>query len=673
MMLALAVAAVVQLGAGQGTDSIRATLLAAEDARAATPAQRAQLLAGLEHPDTLIQQQAVRALGRLERPDLAGAIAGRLGGAAASVRIEAANALAQAYYRVNGAPALDLLRGRAAAETDPVVRGAVLAAAGRLRLAPGSAGSREADLMLADALAADGGHLPGALRGTWDFIRRQGRTPAVSAGLRAQLRRRAASVPEGLPRRLAVHAALLAGEADDALLATALRSSDPQLRRLAAMGARTAPSLTDRLGLVRRALDDSLAMVRIEGIRGWVAHGRAAAGCAPLVAATSDPAAAVQLLAIEALGAGCGPVGPPVDLLESIAGEPLTADRWQRPAAAIVALAGADSARAAIRLGRFESSPVWWARAAAARAAGRLADTALLLRLTSDPVDNVRTAALEALRPLSREAADRAALEQLRSRQDLQLLLTAARGLAGSPPGSPVGAVALEAFERVTARRAETSRDTRMALLDRLAEYGTPDLGRRLARSRDDFDPLVAARVVEVAGRLTGEALAAPAGQARAPRPLPPPAELRQLRRAVITMEGGGRIEVELRAGEAPASVARFARMIREGWFAGLTFHRVVPNFVVQGGSPGANEYEGGGEFSRDEVGGSHLRGTVGISTRGRDTGDGQIFINLVDNLNLDHEYTVIGQVVGGWEVLDRLLEGAVMARVELGPVVPRP
>jgi cyclophilin family peptidyl-prolyl cis-trans isomerase len=106
--------------------------------------------------------------------------------------------------------------------------------------------------------------------------------------------------------------------------------------------------------------------------------------------------------------------------------------------------------------------------------------------------------------------------------------------------------------------------------------------------------------------------------------------------------------------------------MAREGWFDELTFHRMVPNFVLQGGSGGANEYAGGAEFSRDEVGGNHRRGTIGISTRGRDTGDGQIFINLVDNLNLDHEYTVIGEVTTGLELLDRILEGAIIARIEV-------
>ena len=95
----------------------------------------------------------------------------------------------------------------------------------------------------------------------------------------------------------------------------------------------------------------------------------------------------------------------------------------------------------------------------------------------------------------------------------------------------------------------------------------------------------------------------------------------------------------------------------------------MVPNFVIQGGSPGANEYMGNGPFMPDELTRiSHERGTLGISTRGRDTGDAQLFVNLVGNPRLDYDYTVWGRVVSGMAVVDAVLEGDVIRRVEIAP-----
>jgi len=118
---------------------------------------------------------------------------------------------------------------------------------------------------------------------------------------------------------------------------------------------------------------------------------------------------------------------------------------------------------------------------------------------------------------------------------------------------------------------------------------------------------------------------------------------------------------------DTPATVLRIAQLTRRGYYDGLTFHRVVPNFVLQGGSPGANEYAGDGPFMRDELGlRANMRGTLGLSTRGRDTGDAQFFINLVDNPRLDHEYTVFAEVISGMDVVDAILEGDVIERIEL-------
>jgi cyclophilin family peptidyl-prolyl cis-trans isomerase len=139
--------------------------------------------------------------------------------------------------------------------------------------------------------------------------------------------------------------------------------------------------------------------------------------------------------------------------------------------------------------------------------------------------------------------------------------------------------------------------------------------------------------------------------------------------RARITIADVGTFELALFPAEAPATVLQFMDLARSGYYAGLTFHRVVRNFVVQGGSPAANEYVGLPSQMRDEVGlWPHVRGAVGISTRGRDTGDAQIFIDLVDTPRFDHQYTVFAQVLNGVEVIDRILEGDVIEKIEILP-----
>jgi len=139
--------------------------------------------------------------------------------------------------------------------------------------------------------------------------------------------------------------------------------------------------------------------------------------------------------------------------------------------------------------------------------------------------------------------------------------------------------------------------------------------------------------------------------------------------RARFTIRDVGVFDVALFTTEAPATVFRFAQLASSGYYDGLTFHRIVANGVIQGGSPGANEYSSDAPLMRDEVGlWPHVRGGMGISTRGRDTGDGQIFIDLVDNPRYDHTYTVFAQVLNGLDVVDRILEGDVIEKIEIVP-----
>jgi len=235
--------------------------------------------------------------------------------------------------------------------------------------------------------------------------------------------------------------------------------------------------------------------------------------------------------------------------------------------------------------------------------------------------------------------------------------------------GFPVASAALNAFERISGARRETWRDARAALLTRVAELGSAALADQLTPFLSDYDAVIAEQVADVLELWTGrphEADARPLPRSALPRAADLPALFGRTV-VLLHMQKGDTITIQPLPRLALTNAHRFVRLAQEGYFDGLTFHRWAPNFVLQGGSPGANEYSGDGPFSRDEVGAvPHWRGTVGLSTRGHDTGDGQIFINLVDNVRLDHDYTVYGIVVGGMDIVDGLLEGDVISRAEV-------
>ena len=218
----------------------------------------------------------------------------------------------------------------------------------------------------------------------------------------------------------------------------------------------------------------------------------------------------------------------------------------------------------------------------------------------------------------------------------------------------------LSAFARLTAERRDTSRDPRLAILARLRELGAQVHAPALRSCVSDQDRVVAAECAATLRAWTGTAPALP----------PPPARRQEAVERVpsqvrMTMTGKGVIDVRLFTDDAPATAARFVRLARQGYYNGLSFWRVVPGFVLQGGSPGSNEYWGDGPFMRDELGlRSNVRGTIGLSTRGRDTGDAQIFVNLLDNPRLDHDFTVFGEITSGMDVADAVLEGDVIERI---------
>ena len=126
-------------------------------------------------------------------------------------------------------------------------------------------------------------------------------------------------------------------------------------------------------------------------------------------------------------------------------------------------------------------------------------------------------------------------------------------------------------------------------------------------------------------------------------------------------------IAIELLPREAPITVAKFAELAQLGYYNGLTFHRVVSNFVVQGGDPRGDGEGGPGYTIRDEINERpYVRGTVGMALDWADTGGSQFFITHSPAPHLDAKYTAFGRVISGMEVVDQLQEGDVIRRIRV-------
>ncbi|OJH40594.1 peptidylprolyl isomerase [Cystobacter ferrugineus] len=120
---------------------------------------------------------------------------------------------------------------------------------------------------------------------------------------------------------------------------------------------------------------------------------------------------------------------------------------------------------------------------------------------------------------------------------------------------------------------------------------------------------------------------------------------------------------------EAPLTSGNLVALARQGYFRGLTFHRVVPDFVAQGGDPRGDGEGGPGYSIRCEV--THrryARGVIGMALSGKDTGGSQFFFTHSPQPHLDGRYTAFGEVTRGLEVVDLLLEGDTLIDVEVSP-----
>ena len=133
-----------------------------------------------------------------------------------------------------------------------------------------------------------------------------------------------------------------------------------------------------------------------------------------------------------------------------------------------------------------------------------------------------------------------------------------------------------------------------------------------------------------------------------------------------IDVEGYGLITAELRGDKAPLTVANFVSLAKSGFYDGLTFHRIMKGFMIQGGDPAGTGSGGSGKNIKGEFAANgvdnplkHTRGALSMarSSRGYDTASSQFFIVHADHSDLDGNYAVFGYVTDGMEVVDKICD----------------
>jgi peptidylprolyl isomerase/peptidyl-prolyl cis-trans isomerase B (cyclophilin B) len=158
-------------------------------------------------------------------------------------------------------------------------------------------------------------------------------------------------------------------------------------------------------------------------------------------------------------------------------------------------------------------------------------------------------------------------------------------------------------------------------------------------------------------------------GPAGAQQPTPPSQGAKKVKQsAVITMEKGGEIKFDFFPEDAPKTVENFVTLAKKGFYDGLTFHRVEPGFVVQGGDPqgtgmGGPGYKIKAEFNKQK----HVRGAVAMArSNDPDSAGSQFYIVLAPANFLDGKYTVFGIVTSGMDVVDKIRVGDKMKSVKI-------
>ena len=321
-------------------------------------------------------------------------------------------------------------------------------------------------------------------------------------------------------------------------------------------------------------------------------------------------------------------------------------------------------------LSGLDTDPDWHVRATLATILSTLPARTGLTRLNgmlADTDQRVVAAVLNSLVKLGAPNAGAVLLDRL-SADDPVVRAAAAAGLGELR--APAGAQALPAAYQFGLR--DSTYIARAAVIDAFAKYGIASSRSLLDAALADKDWAV--RVRAAMHLKQAEPASDPDTRIR-PAPLqmaPASYQAAHLITPPVSMQAfidtdRGTIQIELFMLDAPLTVENFLTLARKGFFTNLTFHRVVPNFVIQGGDPRGDGEGGPGYTIRDEINQRpYLRGTVGMALDWADTGGSQFFITHSPAPHLNAKYTAFGRVVSGMEVVDQIVEGDLIRRVRV-------
>lgn len=256
--------------------------------------------------------------------------------------------------------------------------------------------------------------------------------------------------------------------------------------------------------------------------------------------------------------------------------------------------------------------------------------------------------------------------EQLKT-EDIIVRATAAELLMDSNLEEDFKAL-VTAFEKSSS---DNMNDAKLAILMALAKFGTKANSILLSALKDP-DHLVRRQAVDLLKMINAGNYEDKIGTLKLDRnrkfyeELTKQAGVEKVPVAEITTSKG-KIRFELLTADAPLTVANFIALAQKGYFNNILFHRVVPNFVVQGGDPRGDGNGGPGHQIRCEINmRPYLRGSVGMALSGKDTGGSQFFICHSPQPHLDGGYTVFGQVISGMEVVDKIVRGDLIEKVTI-------